>query len=204
LIPSNRWLFGLAGSLAALGVLAFIWILVAGLKTIGSSIQQFIMPGKADISLTQPGIYTIFYESTSVVGDRVFSTGEDPPSMNCTVTSPAAGEEVGLTRPSGSQTYTWGRRSGRSVLEFNVENPGTFQFTCKYADGSTRPDTVFAVGHDFTKGLFNAVGLSLLSLFGGIGLGGLIVILAVLRRPKTPVGPIPDAPSPPPDAFRKI
>lgn len=38
---------------------------------------QVVVPGSSNITLSQPGKYTIFYEYRSVVGNRIYSTGEE-------------------------------------------------------------------------------------------------------------------------------
>jgi hypothetical protein len=37
---------------------------------------QVVVPDSSNITLSQPGKYTIFYEYRSVVGNRIYSTGE--------------------------------------------------------------------------------------------------------------------------------
>jgi hypothetical protein len=181
-LQPGKWLYGLAGLVALVGLLGFVWILMSSLKGIETSLPQFIMPGTAELSLSQPGTYTIFYEPTSVVGGRVFSTEEKLPGISCAVTSRTAGKNLELGPPEMSGTYTLGGRSGRSVLEFTVVNPGEFQFTCDYQDGAKQPEVVFAVGHGFIGGIFRTVALCLVSMFGGIGLGTLIFAVTLVRR----------------------
>jgi hypothetical protein len=146
------------------------------------SLPQFIMPGSAELSLTQPGGYTIFYEKTSVVGNRVFSTGESVPGIECTATSIATGGKLKLSRPGMSETYTLGGRSGTSVFQFEEDQPDKVELACEYPDGARAPEIVFAVGHEFAIGLFKTIGLSLVSLFGGVGLGVLILVITLIRR----------------------
>ena len=38
---------------------------------------QIVVPGSSDITLPQPGEYTIFYEYRSMVDNRIYSTDQD-------------------------------------------------------------------------------------------------------------------------------
>jgi hypothetical protein len=181
-IQPGKWLYGLAGLVVSLGIVGFIWILMSSLNGIKNSLTQFIMPGSAELSLKQPGTHTIYYERTSVVGDRVFATGENVSGIKCTVTSLTAGGNLELGEPGMSETYTFGSRSGRSVLEFTTVNPGEFQLTCAYLNGAKQPEVVFALGHDFMSGFFRTIALCFAALFGGIGLGTLIFAVTLVRR----------------------
>ena len=52
------------------------------------------MPGSGDITLQQTGKYTIFYEYRSVVGNRIYSTGENIPGIIVNITSKDTGDEL--------------------------------------------------------------------------------------------------------------
>ena len=55
---------------------------------------QVIVPGSGDITLQQTGKYTIFYEYRSVVGNRIYSTGENIPGIIVNITSKDTGDEL--------------------------------------------------------------------------------------------------------------
>jgi hypothetical protein len=48
---------------------------------------QVVVPGSSDITLSQPVKYTVFYEYRSMVGNRVYSTGEMIPSIQVNLVS---------------------------------------------------------------------------------------------------------------------
>ena len=56
---------------------------------------QVVVPDSSNITLSQPGKYTIFYEYRSVVGNRIYSTGEGIPGP-VNLISTDTGDEIPL------------------------------------------------------------------------------------------------------------
>lgn len=90
------------------------------------------MPSRSDITLSQTGKYTIFYEYRSVVGNRVYSTGQDIPSIQINLVSRDVGSEIPLSNTSMNSTYTVGSRSGIGLFDFTVDKPGIYELSASY------------------------------------------------------------------------
>jgi hypothetical protein len=75
-----------------------------------------------------------------------------------------------------------GARSGRSVLEFPVKVPGQYKLACNYSQDANGPQTVLAVGARVGEKLTQTVLRSLISMFGGMGSGALVIALITLSE----------------------
>ena len=76
-------------------------------------------------------------------------------------------------------SYAIGGRAGRSVLGFEIEEPGSYVFAADYPQGMEGPDVVLAIGQ------VSIVGTILVSLgivFGGLIVGVLIIVRTFLKR----------------------
>jgi hypothetical protein len=87
---------------------------------------QVVVPGKSDFTLSQTGLYTIFYEYRSIVGNRVYSTGEDVPSIQVNLVSRDTWSEIPLSNTSMNSTYIVGSRSGIGIFDFSIDKPGIY------------------------------------------------------------------------------
>jgi hypothetical protein len=95
------------------------------------SIQK-VVPGSSDITLPQPGEYTIFYEYRSMVDNRIYSTDQDIPGIIVNIVSKDMGDEIPLSTPSTSSTYTIGGRSGIGLFDFSIDKPGIYEISASY------------------------------------------------------------------------
>lgn len=91
-----------------------------------------IMPGSSDITFQQTGKYTIFYEYRSMVGKRIYSTGENVPGIIVNIISKDTGDEVPLSSASTKSSYTIGSRSGIGLLDFVIDEPGIYELSASY------------------------------------------------------------------------
>ncbi len=195
--PPSRAYYGVAGVVLAAGVALFVVVLLKGIRSIPSKVQQVAAPGTAELTLSRPGDYTIFYEYQSVLGNRVYSTGQGVPGLECTLVSKSTQSPVALTHAAVNSNYSFGGRSGKSVFDFHIEQPGVYEFTSSYPQGEQGEEVVLAVGQGVVTGILSTVFGGLAILFGTIGLTiAIIVITAVKRhnaakRLKTAGGPPP-------------
>lgn len=187
--PGRRG-YGLAAALLILGIIAFV-ACFGMLARAGDGLTQVIAPGETELSLDETGKYTIFYESESVVGDEIVSTGEMPP-MNIGVFSKESGEPADVSESSTETTYTFGGRSGESIAQFTVDAPGDYVVRSEYPNGEDLGSIVLAVGKGVTGNIFGAI---LLGFAGaGLTLGAFISALVTFlrrRRAKREVAPVP-------------
>lgn len=169
-MPGRKWYLIAAGVFFLGGILAagFVFLRLSGLK---DEMPQIVVPGSAEIVLGEPGSYTIFHEAESVVGGRYYAAA-DVSGLSVEVVSAATGQAIPLEAAGANTTYSLGGRSGRSVLGFDIDEPGAYQITGSYADGRSEPETVLAVGHGFGRKL-------LLTIVGAIGIGFLAAGLAL-------------------------
>jgi hypothetical protein len=180
--PSRAY-YGLAVAVLVAGIALFVVVLWKGISSIPSRVQQVVAPGRAELTLSTSGDYTIFYEYRSVIGNRVYSTGEDVPGLECTLTSKAIGATVPLKDSTLNSNYTFGGRSGRSVFDFYIDRPGTYELTSSYREGRKGEEVVLAVGPGdiamkMVKMAFLAVGI----LLGSIVLTIAIVLITAIKR----------------------
>jgi hypothetical protein len=93
---------------------------------------QIVVPGSSDITLPQPGEYTIFYEYRSMVDNRIYSTDQDIPGIMVNIVSKDTADEIPLSTPSTSSTYTIGGRSGIGLFDFSIDKPGIYEISASY------------------------------------------------------------------------
>lgn len=179
-----------SGSYYGLAVLVFIVGLGAAgflgysfyttLTGMTDSLVQVVVPGSRALTLSQTGTYTVFYERQSVVGNKVYSTGESLSGLRCSLVSRATGSEIPLSRSAANLNYTVGGRAGTSVLEFTITQPGTYEFSAAYDPGEEGPEVVLAIGTGVGQAILGSVG----KLFGAIGslfVSGIIaLVIAVI------------------------
>src|SRR5208283_1139575 len=117
-ITPSRWYYVLAGVVFVVGWVLFALFLFKTLSGMGAKLQQVAAPGETDLTLREPGNYTIFYEYHSVIGDKVYSTEESLSGLACVLVSKAKNSEIALSPSSMNSTYELGGRSGRSIFDF--------------------------------------------------------------------------------------
>ena len=114
---------------------------------------QVVVPGKSDVTFSQTGKYTIFYEYQSVIKNRVYSTGENIPGIQVSLISKDIGYEIPLSTTPISSTYTIGARSGTGLFDFTIDKPGIYEITGSYPSTQgqqkqqERPEIVLSIIH---------------------------------------------------------
>lgn len=164
------------------GVGLFLYVLIYGIFHITDNLTQIVVPGQKELTL-QPNLkYTIFLEEESVVDGKVYSLTGNLAGLACRVTSETSGKNIELRSASISTNYNLGSRSGHSVLEFFTEEAGVYRIACGYGDDREDPQAVLAVGSGLTERIFRIVAGSLLAMFGGGGLGAVILVGVFIFR----------------------
>ncbi|HYO46804.1 MAG TPA: hypothetical protein VEY33_08970 [Gemmatimonadota bacterium] len=167
--PSRKGYVFAAAVLAA-GVVGFALVLFLGLS--GLSMQRVVVPGSAELALEEPGRYTIYHESRSVVDGRVYDVA-DVSGLTVELVSAETGESVPLDSPGANTTYDLRGRSGRGVLTFEVDRPGAYRLSADYPAGDG-PETVLAVG----KGLGTRIAMTVAGVIA-IGIGSFLLAAAI-------------------------
>ena len=155
---------------------------------------QVIVPGSGDITLQQTGKYTIFYEYRSVVGNRIYSTGEDIPGIQVNLVSKESGDEIPLSSTSVNRTYTIGSRSGIGLFDFAIDQPGTYELSASYPaiqgqQQEQSPEIVLAVIHSSAVeklfgSIMGTVAGTLAIVFIPFAVGVAIIIITFIKRRK--------------------
>jgi len=177
----SRGHYGIGCAVVIVGIVLFVVFLLTQISG-GLPQIQVVVPGTHEIYLAKPGRYTVFYEYRSVVDNEIYATGESMSGMSAMLKSKDDSREVTLSKPSGSSTYEAGGRAGVSVLEFEIEEPGTYIFAADYRSGVSGPEVVFAIGQ------FKILGTVLGGLgifFGSLFIGGGIIVRTFLKRRET-------------------
>jgi hypothetical protein len=63
-----------------------------------------------------------------------------------------------------------------------VKVPGQYKLACNYSQDANGPQTVLAVGARVGEKLTQTVLRSLISMFGGLGSGALVIALIIIKR----------------------
>ena len=183
-IKPSRWYYGLAIVVFIIGGSLFTLFLFNSLSGLTGALTQVVVPVKSDITFPETGKYTIFYEYQSVVGNRLYFTGENLSGLQCTLTSKVTGYRIALSRPLTRSTYSLGGRKGVSVLEFNIDQPGIYEFSASYPGGHDGPEVVLAMGQGFLKNLMGTIFSGLAIFFGSGAIAIAIIVATFLKRQK--------------------
>jgi hypothetical protein len=183
----SRWFYGLAVLIALAGSAVFIVFLIGTLSNRTKGLKQVVVPGSHEMRFEKTGIYLVYYEYQSVVDGKVYSTGEALSGLQCTVTHKASGKRVRIGPASVSSNYTMGGRAGKAVLQFAIDEPGTYEFSAWHEDEGS--DIVLAVGQDFTINLFVSIFGGIAILFGAWVIAGIIFIITLVKRKKISKSP---------------
>jgi hypothetical protein len=198
--PSGRY-YGLAALMPVLGcliamVMAYQWF--PGLpgtwqaKMSLENLTQVVIPGSQDITFAKRGAYAVYYEYRSIVDGIVYTSNDTPPALVCSLISVATGDEVEVV-PDYVKTNTYStkdrERVGVLIRSITIDKPGTYTFSCRYADGRSQPGIVLAVGPNFdweflgiaARTIVTAVA-GLAVLFGSSVMAAIVVIVVAVKR----------------------
>jgi len=181
-LPSP-WYFGLAILIIVVGFSIFAWVLYSSFSDMDSRLSQLVVPGSSDLDLKESGEYTIFYENQTYINGKLYSTGAQIPGLQIRISEKATASELSTYPTPGGFTYSFGGRTGRSIMAFQVERPGIYQINATYPSGEG-PKVVLAVGRGFAEGIFSSVVIALAALFGSIAMAAVVVFVTYTKRKK--------------------
>lgn len=193
--PPGWWWYALAAVVAVAGAVGAGAILFEGLSGLTDELTTVTAPGTTAMELTETGTYTIFRERILWTESGVHTL--PAAVMQFSLTSAATGADVELQTPSMSQTYTINDRSGVSILEFEIDQPGAYVLTGAYPPGQEGPQMVLAVASGFVGGLLTTIFGTIGVCFGSVLLAGGLVAITLVRRSAALRKAAPSPPAPP-------
>jgi hypothetical protein len=178
--PPGRIWYLVAVLIAVGGWVGMAMVLVSGLSGTAERMIRVLAPGQAELTLGEPGSYTIFHEHRSTLEGRVYNV-EGVSGLQVTVTEKAGGSIVPLSSTAGSH-YTVGGYAGRSLFAFDVRKPGVYVLTSSYDGGRKEPRTVLAIDRGFVGNLVGTILGAIALAFGGMVLGIATFIITFVKR----------------------
>ncbi|MGH6915851.1 MAG: hypothetical protein ACREH3_19345, partial [Geminicoccales bacterium] len=85
-MPGRQW-YVFAAAIFVVGIALSVRYLFTSVGELGDELPQIVVPGAAELSLQEPGTYTIFHEHESIVDGRYYSTRENLSGLEVGVVS---------------------------------------------------------------------------------------------------------------------
>lgn len=178
LAPSRLW-YVLPVIAALGGFIAMGAFLLERIPEISSGTHRVLVPGNEEITLAEPGEYTIFHENHSMLNGQVYNSSSIA-GLRVLLTSAETGAQVPLGPTSMNSRYSYGSRQGYSILGFKIKKAGRYRIATAFDDGQNTPRTVLAISKGFGFKLFSTILGALGLAFGGIILA-VILTIAITR-----------------------
>jgi hypothetical protein len=164
-----------------LGIVIAVWAGWSAATAVGNAFTRFVVPGSGVVALEKPGTYTIFHETRSVIGGRMYAV-KDMPSVKVDVAPEGGGAAIPVEAPGGHSTYSFGGHVGESLMQFTIVQPGRYRVTATYSNGQNGPQTVLAVSSGVIGTIFRAIGIVIGSLVLGFALSLALLLTTYFRR----------------------
>lgn len=181
-IRPRKWWYVISVLIFIIGISAFVLWLVKGISGITNGSQQFVVPGKSEIFLSEPGKYEIFYEYRSVVNGKVYLTEENLSGLQCTLKDRATDQFVPMGNPSINSNYSLGGRAGISVLEFTVKKAGIYDLSAQYSSGKEGQEVVLAIGKGIGGKISGVIIVGIAIFLLTIALSIIVFVVTFLMR----------------------
>src|SRR5258708_1707785 len=120
------------------------WLVWSAIAVLQNALTRMVVPGTTVLTREESGPYTIYHESDSVVDGKLYSA-PNIGGLNISVTAEANGQAIAVTVPGFSSSYSIGGHSGKSVLAFDIVQPGRHRLSAAYSGGLNEPQTGLAV-----------------------------------------------------------
>jgi hypothetical protein len=97
------------------------------------------------------------------------------------------GQVIPLKSATGA-SYSVGSYAGRSLFDFEVPAPGTFEISATYDGGRRQPQTVLAIDRGFVEDLLRTILGALALAFAGMGAAIAIAVVVFNKRSRAKRG----------------
>lgn len=140
-----------------------------------SRMQQFVVPGEHLVQIDKSGSYHIFYDCATSFQGRDFATNKDQyKKLTCSLFLDAAKKEITLLDDSDGASYNFNnKRTGFTILKFEIDKPGSYIFKADYENEKQVPEIVFGIRSSYS-------GLEIILMLLGLPLSGGLVLLSVI------------------------
>ncbi|HOB21208.1 MAG TPA: hypothetical protein PKO35_10960 [Candidatus Atribacteria bacterium] len=180
-IRPGRIFYVISALILIFGIVLFLYFLITGLETVAKTMDdRLVVPGAKVFELEEQGRYTIYWEYRTTYEGRVYDT-KSIDGLVCVLKSIDTGEHVTLDSLSLSSTYSLNDREGKGIFVFQIDAPGEYELSCWY-EFEEGEEAVLVVGKGFIPALLKTILLSLVSFFGGIGLGIVVFVFTLVKR----------------------
>jgi hypothetical protein len=159
----------------------FIYVLISGISETRSSIQRFQVPGSAVLEIKEVGTYSLFHEYASVYEGKEYYVN-NLPSFNLAIRPLGSTREIETTPLAGVMTYNFGSIQGRAIRNFEITQPGQYEFTFTYQDRSPTPKTIMAISSDLVYRILKTIFLCLVLMSIGIFLPIAIIVIYLVKH----------------------
>ncbi|MFP4496904.1 MAG: hypothetical protein ACLFQV_01735 [Vulcanimicrobiota bacterium] len=171
----NIGLIILAGLILIGGIGFFAYNIFTGIQKVEKGMSRVEAPGEATVVLEKTGTYTVFHEYVSNHNGRVYNVQNLPPFKMVLQKN----SQIIETRPANmSSNYNIGGRSGRAVLQFSINEPGTYKVVTTYeGDG---PATIFSITQSFMSDLmitvFSSIGVLFVAIIAPMAMIAIVIV----------------------------
>jgi hypothetical protein len=180
----GKWLFGLAAIIFIIGLIFFL-VSVSKILKSNSGSRQIVAPCKVEISLPKSGKYTIYYEYQSVIDNKFYRSSEKVPGLECSLVSKKTGKNIEIVPASFSSSYSKGNRLGVGIFDFNIDEPGEYEFTAKYKEDQSEEEIVLMIEQGYVLKFIGSVFFSIMILGVSATISlAIVIITLILRRRK--------------------
>lgn len=179
-VTPSKWYYALALLVLIVGISIFAVNLTRDIRGVTAGLQRMVVPRSYYITLTETGRYTVFYEYRSAVNGVAFVSKGDIAGMEVSLVLRQTGERMKLSRPSVTYSYSAGVE-GVSILEFDIAQPGAYQFSAWYQRGYG-PEVVLAIGSGMKAKMAGSILGSVAILGTALGIAIIIGLLTFVKR----------------------
>lgn len=151
-------------------LMGYLWLNIFLSKSV-SELKDTLLylksPGWAEITLSETGKYTLFYQYPR----QMSSVVRGLPHVGCAVVSKTTGAQIKLSQPQSHLTYFLDNHYGISLFQFKIKKTGIYQFLTDLPRKKKREGIVLTIGHNFTDRLKRIVLGGLSIFFGSAAIG---------------------------------